>query len=95
MDSQVENKMKNEKEDFLRQICDKQTFEALNILKSVNKNKHEEIQNRIFGYFEQNKALIQFETYLKIIKEFDQNKELNILYMRKNNDYGLDDIDSF
>lgn len=79
------------KEDYIRKICDKQTIDAMGILKTVNKSKHSVIEEKIISHFQKTHIPISFETYVGLVKNID--KEVSISFQRKSNNFGLDEID--
>lgn len=78
-------------EELVRSLCDKQTIDALAILKSINKTKFENVAKSIVSFFEKYKTRIDFEVYLEIVKGID--KEMSISFQRRNDNFGLDEIE--
>lgn len=81
----------DKKNEFVRQICDKSTYEAIDMLSIVNKGKADLVKNHILKQFEQTRAIITFEQYKKLIAGL--NTESSISFKRKTNLYELEDID--
>lgn len=81
----------NTKEDFIRKICDKQTIDAINLLKVINKSKYNIVEDKITKYYQKTRTPIDFETYLELVKNID--KEISIMFHRKNDNFGLDEIE--
>lgn len=80
-----------EREEFIRKICDKQTTDALAMLKAINLKKYETVERQVLNHFERSRAPVDFDTYLGLIKDID--KEVNISFQRRNDSFGLDDIE--
>ena len=80
----------SEQEELFRKICDKRTFDALCLLKSVNKDKGKAVEKRIFAFYEMNRKPIDFDNYLELVKGIDT--EQNICFQRKNDCFDLDEI---
>jgi len=78
-------------EELVRSLCDKQTIDALAILKSINKTKFENVTKSIVSFFDKYKTRIDFEVYLEIVKGID--KEMSISFQRRNDNFGLDEIE--
>lgn len=85
------NDEKNTREDLIRTICDKRTTDAMGILKAVNKRKHTTIEDKILAYHQKTGSMVDFETYLRIVKDTD-SKDVTISFQRRENSFGLDDI---
>lgn len=79
-----------EQEDLIRKICDKRAFDALCLLKSVNKEKAKAVEKKLFNFFEINRRPIDFENYQELVKDID--REQNICFQRKNDCFDLDEI---
>ena len=70
-----------EQEEIIRKICDKRTLDAVCLLKSVNKEKSQAVEKKLFRFYELNRKPIDFETYLDLVKDIDQ--EQNISFREK------------
>lgn len=93
MNKEEQAKEQSQKEAFLRQICDKQTNDALNILKSINVKRYELAEKEVVGFFKKYNSLVTFEAYSEIVKKIDQ--EVKIYYKRRNDTYDLEDVSDF
>lgn len=82
-----------EQEEFVRKICDKQSLDALCLLRSVNKEKSKIVEGRLISYYEKKRLAIDFEKYLELVKDIDQ--ERNISFQRKKGCFDLDEISDF
>ena len=79
------------KDCFLRSICDKRAFDAIDMLKIVNKSKCDLVKSKVLSYFERTKKPISFDLYCELISNID--KDICVSVHRKNNLYDLDDIE--
>ena len=80
----------SEQDSLLRKICDKQVLDAVCLLKSVNKEKGQIIENKLIQFYNKNRTLVDFQEYLKLIKDIDL--KTSIVFQRKKDCYDLDEI---
>lgn len=81
----------SEKEELIRKVCDKQTTDALGMLRSINPGKYKIVEKRVLSHFERFRAVVGFDTYLGLIKDIDA--EMSISFHRRDNSFGLDNIE--